>query len=54
MGRGRKGVINQSKIKSNNACERHREQDKPVFFLGLKKIDLNQQILFHLMALWSL
>ena len=37
MGRGRKGVINQSKIKANNACERHREQDKPVFLLGLKK-----------------
>ena len=52
MGRGRKGVINQSKIKANNACERHREQDKPVFLLGLKKeIDLNQQILFYLMAL---
>jgi len=28
MGRGRKGVINQTKIKSNNACERHREQEK--------------------------
>ena len=37
MGRGRKGVINQSKIKANNACERHREQGKPVFLLGLKK-----------------
>ena len=37
MGRGRKGVINQSKIKAKNACERHREQDKPVFFLRLKQ-----------------
>ena len=37
MGRGRKGVINQTKIKGNNACERHREQEKHVFFLGLKK-----------------
>ena len=37
MGRGRKGVINQSKIKAINVCERHREQDKPVFSLGLKK-----------------
>jgi len=51
MGRGRKGVINQSKTKANKTCERHREQDKPVFLLGLKKIDLNQQILFYLMAL---
>ena len=37
MGRGRKGVINQSKIKAINAYERHREQDKPVFLLGLNK-----------------
>ena len=37
MGRGRKGVINQSKIKANNTCKRLREQEKPLFFLGLKK-----------------
>ena len=37
MGRGRKGVINQIKIKANNACERYREKDKPVFLLGLRK-----------------
>ena len=37
MGRGRKGVINQSKIKANDACERYREQDKPVFLVRLKK-----------------
>ena len=37
MGRGHKGVINQSKIKGNNTCERHREEDKPMFLIGLKK-----------------
>ena len=37
MGRGRRGVINQSRIKGNNNCDRYREQDKNLFLIGLKK-----------------
>ena len=37
MGRGRRGVINQSKTKGNHSCERHREEDKNLFTVGVKK-----------------
>ena len=37
MGRGRSGIINQSKTKGYHSCERHREQDKNMVTVGVKK-----------------
>ena len=37
MGRGRSGIINQSKKKGYHSCERHREEDKNMVTVGIKK-----------------
>ena len=37
MGRGRRGIINQSKTKGYHSCTRHREEDKKMVTVGLKK-----------------